>query len=354
MASNLAQQTPVNTTNLNVYYDKDCDQDLIKGKKVAVIGYGSQGHAHAQNLKDSGVKEVIVGLRAGSASAVKAEAAGLKVMAPAEAAAYADVVMILTPDEHQADLYKNDLEKNLKQGAALMFAHGLNIHFGLIKPRADLDVFMVAPKGPGHTVRGEYQKGGGVPCLIAVAQDATGNAKKIALSYASAVGGGRSGIIETTFKDECETDLFGEQAVLCGGVSELVKAGFETLVEAGYPEEMAYFECMHELKLIVDLMYEGGLNNMRYSISNTAEFGDYVSGPRVITKETKAEMKKILADIQSGKFVQDFMGGNKEGLTRLVEIRERESHHPIEVVGAKLRAMMPWIGKNKLVDKTKN
>lgn len=354
MASNLAQKNPANTTSLNVYYDKDCNLDLIKSKKVAVIGYGSQGHAHAQNLKDSGVKGVIVGLRKGSASAAKAEAAGLTVMEPAAAAATADVVMILTPDEHQADLYKTDLEKNMKQGTALLFAHGLNIHFGLIKPRADLDVFMVAPKGPGHTVRGEYQKGGGVPCLIAVAQDATGNAKALALSYASAVGGGRSGIIETTFKDECETDLFGEQAVLCGGVSELVKAGFETLVEAGYPEEMAYFECLHELKLIVDLMYEGGLNNMRYSISNTAEFGDYVSGPRVITSETKAEMKRILADIQSGKFVQDFMGGNKEGLTRLVEIRERESHHPIEVTGAKLRAMMPWIGKNKLVDKTKN
>jgi ketol-acid reductoisomerase len=242
----------------------------------------------------------------------------------------------------------------MKKGAALAFAHGLNIHFKLIEPRADIDVFMVAPKGPGHTVRGEYQKGGGVPCLFAVYQDATGNAKNLALAYASGVGGGRSGIIETTFKDECETDLFGEQAVLCGGVSELVKAGYETLVEAGYPEEMAYFECLHELKLIVDLMYEGGLSNMRYSISNTAEFGDYVSGPRVITKETKAEMKRILADIQSGKFVQDFMGGNKEGLTRLTEIREREAKHPIEEVGAKLRAMMPWIGKNKLVDKSRN
>ena len=354
MASNLAQQTPVNTTNLNVYYDKDCDQDLIKGKKVAVIGYGSQGHAHAQNLKDSGVKEVIVGLRAGSASAVKAEAAGLKVMAPAEAAAYADVVMILTPDEHQADLYKNDLEKNLKQGAALMFAHGLNIHFGLIKPRADLDVFMVAPKGPGHTVRGEYQKGGGVPCLIAVAQDATGNAKKIALSYASAVGGGRSGIIETTFKDECETELFGEQAVLCGGISALIKAGYETLVEAGYPPEMAYFECLHETKLIVDLIYEAGLANMRYSISNTAEFGDYTRGPRIITAETKKEMKKILEEIQSGKFVQEFMGGNKEGLNRLKDMRAAEAVHDIEKVGANLRAMMPWIAKNKLVDKARN
>jgi len=352
--ANVAENTPANGISLNVYYDKDCDQDLIKSKKVAVIGYGSQGHAHAQNMKDSGVKNVIVGLRDGSATAEKAKAAGFEVMDPAKAAAEADVVMILVPDEYQADLYRDTLEANLKKGAALVFAHGLNIHFGLIKPRPDLDVFMVAPKGPGHTVRGEYQKGGGVPCLIAVAQDATGNAKALALSYASAVGGGRSGIIETTFKDECETDLFGEQAVLCGGVSELVKAGFETLVEAGYPEEMAYFECLHELKLIVDLMYEGGLANMRYSISNTAEFGDYVSGPRVITKETKAEMKRILQDIQSGKFVETFMGGNKEGLSRLVEIREREAKHPIEAVGARLRAMMPWIAKNKLVDKAKN
>lgn len=352
--SNAAQATPVNQTSLNIYYDKDCDLNLIKSKKVAVIGYGSQGHAHAQNIKDSGVANVVIGLREGSATAKKAQNAGFEVLSPAKAAAYADVVMILVPDEHQADLYRDELEANLKQGATLMFAHGLNIHFGLIKPRADLDVIMVAPKGPGHTVRGEYQKGGGVPCLIAVAQDASGNAKAMALSYASAVGGGRSGIIETTFKDECETDLFGEQAVLCGGASELVKCGYEVLVEAGYPPEMAYFECLHELKLIVDLMYEGGLANMRYSISNTAEFGDYVSGPRVITPETKEEMKRILSDIQSGKFVQDFMGGNKEGLSRLVEIREREAKHPIEDTGAKLRAMMPWIGANKLVDKDKN
>lgn len=351
---NTAQTIPAAQSSLKVYYDKDCNLDLIKSKKVAIIGYGSQGHAHAQNLKDSGVPNVMVGLRDGSSSAKKAQNAGFTVLSPAQAAAEADVVMILVPDEHQADLYRDELEANLKKGAALVFAHGLNIHFGLIKPRADLDVFMVAPKGPGHTVRGEYQKGGGVPCLIAVAQDATGNAKELALSYASAVGGGRSGIIETTFKDECETDLFGEQAVLCGGASELVKCGYEVLVEAGYPPEMAYFECLHELKLIVDLMYEGGLANMRYSISNTAEFGDYVSGPRVITPETKAEMKRILADIQSGKFVQDFMGGNKEGLSRLVEIREREAKHPIEETGAKLRAMMPWIGANKLVDKSKN
>ena len=349
-----AQEIPENTTSMNVYYDKDCNLDLIKSKKVAIIGYGSQGHAHAQNIKDSGVENVIIGLRDGSSSAPKAESAGFEVMSPAAAAAEADVVMILTPDEHQADLYEQELKDNLKEGATMMFAHGLNIHFELIKPRPDLDVIMVAPKGPGHTVRGEYQKGGGVPCLIAVAQDASGTAKDLALSYASAVGGGRSGIIETTFKDECETDLFGEQAVLCGGTSELIKAGYEVLTEAGYPPEMAYFECLHELKLIVDLLYEGGLANMRYSISNTAEFGDYVSGPRVITPETKEEMKRILADIQSGKFVNDFMGGNKEGLSRLVEIREREAQHPIEETGAKLRAMMPWIGKNKLVDKEKN
>ncbi|PZQ45287.1 MAG: ketol-acid reductoisomerase [Micavibrio aeruginosavorus] len=339
---------------MNVYYDKDCDLEIIKGKNVVVVGYGSQGHAHAQNLRDSGAKEVRIALRAESATNKKAKEAGFETMTPSDAAQWADVIMMATPDELQKDIYYNDLEKNMKQGAALAFAHGLNIHFELIKPRKDLDVFMVAPKGPGHTVRGEYQKGGGVPCLIAVYQDASGKAKDIALSYASGVGGGRSGIIETTFKDECETDLFGEQAVLCGGVSELVKAGYETLVEAGYPAEMAYFECLHELKLIVDLMYEGGLNNMRYSISNTAEFGDYVSGPRVITSETKEEMKRILKDIQSGKFVQDFMGGNKEGLTRLVQIREEQSKHGIEEVGAKLRAMMPWIGKNKLVDKAKN
>lgn len=349
-----AAETPVNETSLNIYYDKDCNLDLIKSKKVAVIGYGSQGHAHAQNLKDSGVADVTIGLRDGSSSAKKAQKAGFNVMPPAAAAAQADVVMILCPDEYQADLYRDELEANLKQGATLMFAHGLNIHFGLIKPRADLDVIMVAPKGPGHTVRSEYQRGGGVPCLIAIAQDSSGTAKDTALSYASAVGGGRSGIIETTFKDECETDLFGEQAVLCGGTSELIKAGYEVLVEAGYPPEMAYFECLHELKLIVDLLYEGGLANMRYSISNTAEYGDYVSGPRVITSETKKEMKRILADIQSGKFVQDFMGGNKEGLAKLVEIREREATHEIEETGAKLRKMMPWIGANKLVDKDKN
>ena len=357
MANQAAQKSdnaPTQFGNLNVYYDTDCNLDLITGKNVVVLGYGSQGHAHAQNLRDSGAKNVRIALRPESATNKKAKDAGFETMSPADAAAWADVIMFATPDELQKDIYYNDIEPNMKRGAALAFAHGLNVHFELIKPRADLDVFMVAPKGPGHTVRGEYQKGGGVPCLVAVYQDASGNAKEIALAYAAGVGGGRSGIIETTFKDECETDLFGEQAVLCGGVSELVKAGYETLVEAGYPAEMAYFECLHELKLIVDLMYEGGLNNMRYSISNTAEFGDYVSGPRVITPETKEEMKRILADIQSGKFVQDFMGGNKEGLTRLVQIREEQSKHGIEEVGAKLRAMMPWIGKNKLVDKAKN
>ncbi len=341
-------------TPLNIYYDKDCNIELIKGKKVAVIGYGSQGHAHAQNLKDSGVANVTVGLRDGSSSAPKAEEAGFTVANPAQAVQDADVVMILVPDELQADLYRDHIEPNIKQGAAIAFAHGLNVHFELIKPRADLDVFMVAPKGPGHTVRGEYQKGGGVPCLIAVYQDASGDAKELALSYTSAVGGGRSGIIETTFKDECETDLFGEQAVLCGGIEELIKAGYDTLVEAGYPEEMAYFECLHETKLIVDLIYEAGINNMNYSISNTAEFGGYVSGPRVITAQTKATMKDILTEIQSGKFVEDFMGGNKEGLTRLKELRKKNAVHPIEKVGERLRGMMPWIGKDKLVDKDRN
>lgn len=354
MAEAAMQTAPPAQTPLNVYYDKDCDPALIKGKNVVIVGYGSQGHAHAQNLKDSGAQNVTIALREGSSSAAKAQGAGFNVAPPAEAVKDADVVMILVPDENQADLYAEHLEANMKEGAALAFAHGLNIHFGLIKPRADLDVFMIAPKGPGHTVRGEYQKGGGVPCLIAIAQDATGNAKELALSYASGVGGGRSGIIETTFKDECETDLFGEQAVLCGGITALIKAGYETLTEAGYPPEMAYFECLHETKLIVDLIYEAGLANMRYSISNTAEYGDYVSGPRVITSETKAEMKRILEDIQSGKFVENFMGGNKEGLNRLREMRAAEAEHDIEVVGERLRSMMPWIGKDKLVDKDKN
>jgi len=355
MSQAAAIQTPVNETSLNVYYDKDCELSLIQGKNIAIIGYGSQGHAHALNLKDSGCKNVRIALKDGSKTAEKAKAAGFDVMNPKDAAKWADVVMVLTPDEFQADLYTQDLADTLKQGATLAFAHGLNIHFALIKPRADLDVIMIAPKGPGHTVRGEYQKGGGVPCLIAVAQDASGTAKKLALSYASAVGGGRSGIIETNFKDECETDLFGEQAVLCGGVTALVNAGFETLVEAGYPPEMAYFECMHELKLIVDLLYEGGMSNMRYSISNTAEYGDYVSGPRVITSETKAEMKRILTDIQSGKFTRDFMGDRAtQGAHNLEKWREATTQLPIEITGAKMRRMMPWIGKNKLVDQAKN
>lgn len=339
---------------MRVYYDRDADVNLIKGKKIVIIGYGSQGHAHAQNLKDSGVAEVRVALRPGSTSAVKAEAAGFPVMTPSEAAAWADVNMILTPDEKQAELYANELAAHLKEGSALVFAHGLNIHFGLIEPRKDMDVFMVAPKGPGHTVRGEYLKGGGVPCLIAVDQDASGNAKDIALSYASAIGGGRSGIIETNFREECETDLFGEQVVLCGGLCELIKAGFETLTDAGYAPEMAYFECLHEVKLIVDLMYEGGMANMRYSISNTAEYGDYVTGPRIITDETKAEMKRVLADIQSGRFVQKFVTDYKAGQPELKTTRRLNAEHSIEDVGTNLRAMMPWISSNKLVDKSKN
>ncbi len=344
---------------MKVYYDSDADLELIKGKKVAVVGYGSQGHAHAQNLRDSGVTDVAIALRPGSATAKKAEAAGFKVMSNADAAAWADVTMILAPDEHQAAIYADDLHANLKPGATIAFAHGLNVHFGLIEARPDLDVIMIAPKGPGHTVRSEYQKGGGVPCLIAVAQEAEGGigngyAKALALSYASAVGGGRSGIIETTFREECETDLFGEQAVLCGGITHLIQAGFETLVEAGYAPEMAYFECLHETKLIVDLLYEGGIANMRYSISNTAEYGDIKTGPRIITAETKAEMKRVLADIQAGRFVKDFVLDNRAGQPELKASRKAAAAHPIEKVGAELRAMMPWIGANKLVDKAKN
>lgn len=339
---------------MRVYYDRDADVNLIKGKKVAIVGYGSQGHAHAQNLRDSGVKDVIIALKANSPTRAKAEAAGFTCVTPAEAAATADVIMILTPDEHQAELYANEIGPNLKQGSAIAFAHGLNVHFRLIEPRQDTDVFMIAPKGPGHTVRGEYKKGGGVPCLVAVHQNASGNALEVALSYACAVGGGRSGIIETTFKEECETDLFGEQAVLCGGLTKLIQAGFETLVEAGYAPEMAYFECLHEVKLIVDLIYEGGIANMRYSISNTAEYGDYVTGPRIVTDETKAEMKRVLADIQSGRFVRDWMLENKAGTPSFKATRRIEAEHPIEEVGAKLRAMMPWISANKLVDKAKN
>jgi ketol-acid reductoisomerase len=335
---------------MKVYYDNECDQALVKGKKIAIIGYGSQGHAHALNLKDSGAKDITIGLRADSKTALKAQAAGFKVAEAAEAVKGADIIMILAPDEFQGDIYAG-LEANIKQGAALAFAHGFNVHFGFIKARPDMDVFMVAPKGPGHTVRSEFQKGGGVPCLVAIAQDASGNALKLALSYASGVGGGRSGIIETTFKDECETDLFGEQAVLCGGITHLIQAGFETLVEAGYPPEMAYFECLHETKLIVDLLYEGGMANMRYSISNTAEYGDYVTGPRIITAETKAEMKRVLGDIQSGKFAREFIADRAtQGAHSLEKYREASAKHPIEIVGAKLRAMMPWIAKNKLVD----
>ena len=292
---------------MRVYYDRDADVNLIKTKKIAIVGYGSQGHAHALNLRDSGIAEVAVALRSDSASAKKATAEGLTVMSPAAAAAWADVIMLLLPDENQAELYYADLADTMKPGTAIAFAHGLNIHFRLIEPRSDIDVFMIAPKGPGHTVRSEYARGGGVPCLVAVHQDATGNALEVALSYASAIGGGRSGIIETTFKEECETDLFGEQAVLCGGLTHLIVAAYETLTEAGYAPEMAYFECLHEVKLIVDLMYEGGIANMRYSISNTAEFGDYVSGPRIVDADLKARMKDILTDIQSGRFVRDWM-----------------------------------------------
>jgi ketol-acid reductoisomerase len=339
---------------MKVYYDADCDLNLVTDKKIAVIGYGSQGHAHAQNLRDSGVKEVAIALRPGSASARKAEGAGFQVMSNADAACWADILMVLAPDEHQASIWSSDLRDNMRPGTALAFAHGLNIHFGLIEPRADIDVIMIAPKGPGHTVRSEYQRGGGVPCLIAIHQDASGNAHDIALAYASGVGGGRSGIIQTNFKEECETDLFGEQAVLCGGITHLIMAGFETLTEAGYAPEMAYFECLHETKLIVDLLYEGGIANMRYSISNTAEYGDYHTGPRVITEETKAEMKRVLADIQSGKFVQRFMLDNAIGNPEMKAARKRQAEHPIEQTGAQLRAMMPWITANKLVDKEKN
>jgi ketol-acid reductoisomerase len=338
---------------MRVYYDRDADVNLIKAKKVAVIGFGSQGHAHAMNIRDSGVADVAIGLRQGG-SWKKAEAAGFRVMSTADAAKWADVTMVLTPDELQGDLYRDHLHGNLKQGAAIAFAHGLNVHFNLIEPRPDLDVFMIAPKGPGHTVRSEYQRGGGVPCLVAVHQNPSGNALEIALSYASAVGGGRAGIIETSFREECETDLFGEQVVLCGGLVELIKAGYETLVEAGYAPEMAYFECLHEVKLIVDLIYEGGIANMNYSISNTAEYGEYVTGPRIITAETKKEMKKVLEDIQSGRFARDWMLENKVNQASFKATRRRLSEHPIEEVGEKLRGMMPWIKKNALVDKAKN
>ncbi|MFQ6018979.1 MAG: ketol-acid reductoisomerase [Kiloniellaceae bacterium] len=339
---------------MRVYYDRDADVNLIKGKKVAVVGYGSQGHAHANNLRDSGVAEIRVALREGSASVKKAEAAGLDVVTPAEAAKWGDVVMVLTPDELQAELYRDHLGPKLRDGAALAFAHGFNIHFNLIEPRPDLDVFMIAPKGPGHLLRAEYLRGAGVPCLLAVHQDATGNATEIALSYASAIGGGRAGTIETTFREECETDLFGEQVVLCGGLCALITNGYETLVEAGYAPEMAYFECLHEVKLIVDLIYEGGLANMRYSVSNTAEYGDYTRGPRVISEQSRAEMRRILDDIQSGRFAREWVNECGAGQPGFKTMRRRWAEHPVEEVGARLRAMMPWLGESKLVDKAKN
>ncbi|MEQ8388534.1 MAG: ketol-acid reductoisomerase [Alphaproteobacteria bacterium] len=339
---------------MRVYYDRDADVNLIKSKKVAIIGYGSQGHAHAANLRDSGVENVAIGLRAGSGSVAKAEGAGFKVLTPGEAAAWADVVMVLVPDELQADLYKADLVQNLRKGAALAFAHGFNIHFQLIEARDDIDVFMIAPKGPGHTVRAEYQRGGGVPCLLAVHQDPSGTTHELALSYGSAIGGGRAGIIETTFREECETDLFGEQVVLCGGLTSLIQAGFETLVEAGYAPEMAYFECLHEVKLIVDLIYEGGIANMRYSISNTAEFGDYTRGPRVINEESRVEMRRILKEIQEGAFAREWVTENLAGQPGFKSHRRLSAEHPIEEVGGKLRAMMPWLKENRMVDRSKN
>ena len=338
---------------MKVFYDKDADLSLIKKRKVAIIGYGSQGHAHACNLKDSGVN-VTVALRPGSASAKKAKNAGLKVKTVPEAVAGADLVMILTPDEFQFKLYRDEVEPNLKKGATLAFAHGFSIHYNQIVPRADLDVIMIAPKAPGHTVRSEYVKGGGIPDLIAVFQDASGKARDLALSYASAIGGGRTGIIETTFKDETETDLFGEQAVLCGGAVELVKAGFETLTEAGYAPEMAYFECLHELKLIVDLMYEGGIANMNYSISNNAEYGEYVTGPQVINAQSKAAMKECLANIQNGNYAKRFILEGQSNYPEMTACRRNNAAHQIEVVGGRLRAMMPWIAANKLVDHSKN
>jgi ketol-acid reductoisomerase len=340
---------------MRVYYDRDCDVNMIKNKKVAILGYGSQGHAHALNLRDSGAKNLVVALRPGSTSTAKAEGEGLKVMEISEAAAWCDVIMFTMPDELQAETYKKYVHNNIREGAAIAFAHGLNVHFGLIEPKDGVDVIMMAPKGPGHTVRGEYTKGGGVPCLVAVDNDSSGIALEIGLSYCSAIGGGRSGIIETNFREECETDLFGEQAVLCGGLVELIRMGFETLVEAGYAPEMAYFECLHEVKLIVDLIYEGGIANMNYSISNTAEYGEYVSGPRILPyDETKAKMKAVLADIQNGKFVRDFMLENAVGQPSFKATRRINDEHQIEATGEKLRGMMPWISAGKMVDKTKN
>jgi ketol-acid reductoisomerase len=348
------QRTERREDAMRVYYDRDADVSLLKAKKVAVVGYGSQGHAHALNLRDSGVKDVIVALKPGSASARKAEAQQLKVAAPAEAAKWADVLMVVTPDEIQAQLYRDDFHANMKKGAALAFAHGFNIHFRLVEPRPDLDVFMVAPKGPGHTVRAEYQRGAGVPCLLAVHQDATGTAHDLGLAYAAALGAGRAGIIETTFREECETDLFGEQSVLCGGLTSLILAGYETLVEAGYAPEMAYFECVHEVKLIVDLIYEGGIANMRYSISNTAEYGDYTRGPRLIDGGVRARMKEILADIQAGRFAKEWMLECAANQPSFKAMRRRAAEHEIEKVGERLRAMMPWIAERRLVDRSRN
>ncbi|MFN2380969.1 MAG: ketol-acid reductoisomerase [Guyparkeria sp.] len=338
---------------MQVYYDKDCDISLIQGKKVAIIGYGSQGHAHALNLKESGV-EVVIGLRAGSGSQKKAEGEGLTVKTIEEASAWADVVMMLAPDENHAEIYANQVEPNLREGATLAFAHGFSVLYNQVTPRKDLDVIMIAPKAPGHTVRSEFARGGGIPDLIAIQQDASGKAKDIALSYASGVGGGRTGIIETTFKDETETDLFGEQAVLCGGTVELVRAGFETLTEAGYPAEMAYFECLHELKLIVDLMYEGGIANMNYSISNNAEFGEYVTGPKVINDESRAAMREALANIQNGEYAKRFINEGALNYPSMTARRRQDAEHPIEQVGERLRGMMPWISANKIVDKSRN
>ncbi len=339
---------------MRVYYDRDADLNLIKSKKVAIVGYGSQGRAHALNLKDSGAKDIRVALRPGSDTAKKVEADGLKVMTVADAAKWGDLLMMATPDELQADIWKSEISANIRDGAAIAFAHGLNIHFSLIEVPKTVDVVMIAPKGPGHTVRSEYEKGGGVPCLIAIHQDDSGNARDLALSYACGIGGGRSGVIETTFCEECETDLFGEQVVLCGGLVELMRAGFETLVGAGYAPEMAYFECVHEVKLIVDLIYEGGIANMNYSISNTAEWGEYVSGPRIITADTKAEMKRILTDIQTGKFTSEWMQEYRSGAACFKATRRGNDAHELEVIGAQLRGMMPWIAKNRLVDKSKN
>ena len=339
---------------MRVYYDRDADINLIKNKNIVIVGYGSQGHAHAMNLRDSGMENVAIALKENSKTRQKAEEAGFKVMTPAESAKWADIIMMLTPDELQSEIYNNEIANNIKAGTALAFAHGLNIHFELISPKEGIDVIMMAPKGPGHTVRAEYARGAGVPCLVAVDKNPSGNALEIAIAYSSAIGGGRAGIIETTFKEECETDLFGEQAVLCGGLTHLIQAGYETLTEAGYAPEMAYFECLHEVKLIVDLLYEGGMANMRYSISNTAEFGDYSRGPRLITDETKKEMKKILSEIQSGQFTKEWMEEHRTGQTKFKALRKKHAEHSIEQIGEKLRTLMPWIAEGKMVDKAKN